>query len=194
MIVNRIPYIRLEVFFNLSLVFLIQLGNVVSCSTLRKSKVFHRILYPRIQRGYEAETDFSIWGNEEIAAPADNNRIAMRGYCEQDLFETCNVSLRCEIEVSLEFSQPVLKFGPRVCLERRDKPRAHICILSNLFNQFPAVKVETEFSTKPFSNGLSSASRFFSDGNDRLGLILRLSFEQAPLLKARLEQSPHFFD
>jgi hypothetical protein len=54
--------------------------------------------------------------------------------------------------------------------------------------------VETEFSTKPFSDGLSSATWFFSNGNDGLGLVLRLSFPQAPFLKTRLEQAPHFFD
>jgi hypothetical protein len=54
--------------------------------------------------------------------------------------------------------------------------------------------VEAEFSTKPFSDRLFSASWFFRDGNDRLGPVLRLSFTQAPFLKARLEQAPHFFD
>ena len=118
----------------------------------------------------------------------------MHSYCEQYPFETSSVSLQCKIKVSFEFSQPILKFRTRVGLERSDKPSAHICVLGNLFNQFPAIYVKTEFSGKLLSNGLASASWFFSNGNDRLGPVLRLSFAQTPFLKARLEQAPQFFD
>ena len=46
MIVSGVPHVRLEVLFYQSLVFLFQLGDVLSRITLRKSKFSHRILYP----------------------------------------------------------------------------------------------------------------------------------------------------